>query len=185
MATAEVCEQRKPMRDTEFLDCRGEWRFADGSRGSGHVSGVGRADIGREVPVRVGPIGPYAGGLDRSRHTLIPGAILWATTVPVVGVVLFFNLRGRAQARRVLAEVGEGRGRVVTGRRRSRDGRGRTLLRFRASARPPDAVAGNGQGQRFATRRPFVVAHAPSGGQGAGEGRLLDGGAEGGAGDLT
>ncbi|TDC67698.1 hypothetical protein E1200_14205 [Actinomadura sp. GC306] len=163
VATVEVCEQRKPMRDTEFLDCRGEWRFADGTRGSGHVSGVGRADIGREVPVRVGPIGPYAGGLDRSRHAVIPGALMWAATLPVVGVVFFFHFRARARARWVLAQVGEGTGSSVTGRRRFRDGRGRTLLRFRASARPPSALAGAGLGERrFATRRPFVAAHAPS-----------------------
>lgn len=168
VATIEGCEQREVRYDTRYLDCRGSWRFADGSRDSGHVSGVGMADIGHEVPVRVGPFGPYAGDLDRSRHALIPGALMWAVTMPVVGVVLFFLFRGRARARSVLAQAGAGTGPSLTGRRRLRDDRGRTLLRFRASSRPPSALAGAGferrEERRFATRRPFVVAHVPSDG---------------------
>ncbi|TDB73843.1 hypothetical protein E1264_41265 [Actinomadura sp. KC216] len=171
VATVEGCEERAPLRDVEYLDCRGTWRFADGSEGSGHVSGVGRADVGREVQVRAGPFGPYAGGLDRSRHALYPGAFLWATMLPVAGVVSAFYLRARARARWVLAQIGERDGPSMTGRRRWRDARRRTLLRFRASARPP-VLAGAGLVEpqeeeavrRFATRRPFVTARVPGAG---------------------
>lgn len=100
VATIEKCETRTPLRDTEYADCRGTWQFADGTRGSGHVSGVGNADIGRRVPVRVGPLGPYAGDLDRSRHTLYPAAFMWVTTLPVFGVFIHFFLRSRARGPR-------------------------------------------------------------------------------------
>ncbi|WP_395109029.1 hypothetical protein [Actinomadura sp. SCN-SB] len=163
VATIEACEQREVRYDATYLDCRGSWRFADGTRGSGHVSGVGRATIGQEVPVRVGPLGPYAGGLDRSRHALIPGGLLWTATLCVAGIGLHFLIRARARVRKVLAQVGEGRRLVVTGRRKSRDERGRTLLRFRASSRPPGALAAVEE-RRLATRRPFIIAHVPSGG---------------------
>lgn len=166
VATIEACERRQVRHDTTYLDCRGSWRFADGARGSGHVSGVGGDDIGREVPVRVGPLGPYAGGLGRSRHALIPGALMWAVSLPVAGIALCFLVRARARARRVLAEVGEADG--LMGRRRFRDGHGRTLLRFRASSRPPIVLSGvesaQRGGRRFATSRPFVTARVPSGG---------------------
>lgn len=167
VATIETCEQRQVRSDTTYLDCRGGWRFPDGTRGFGHVSGVDRSDIGQEVPVRVGPLGPYAGGLGRSRHALLPGALLWTVALPVAGIYLRFLLRARAQARRVLVRAGGGDAFTV-GRRRLRDGRGRTLLKFRTSSRPPTVLARaeaarHGEG-RLATRRPFVAARPPTGG---------------------
>ncbi|QKW39593.1 hypothetical protein HUT06_40825 [Actinomadura sp. NAK00032] len=170
-ATVQRCEQRELRYDARYLDCRGTWRFADGSRGSGHVSGVGEADIGHAVPVRVGPFGPYAGSLDRSRHALLPGALMWAVALLVAGVVVFFLLKGRARARRLLARLGEGAGTSLRGRRRWRDARGRTVLRFRVSSRPPEALAGAGDAARDAdpvrrtgARRAFAAAHVPAGG---------------------
>ena len=171
-ATIEHCDKRAPLRDTEYLDCRGTWRFADGSRDSGHVSGVGSADIGHEVPVRIGPLGPYARGFDRSRHLLFPGAFGWATTLPVAGVVWFFVFRGRARGRRILGRLrDEDAGPSWTGRRRWRDDRGRTVLRFRVSSRPPELPTGavperpdkEDLVRRRAKHRAFATARVPSG----------------------
>ena len=167
VATVEACTTVTRFKG-EVLDCRGSWRFADGTRESGHVSGVGTSDVGKEVPVRVGPLGPYAGGLGRSGHTLLVVAPMWLGFL--LAAVLIFRVlrRARAQTREVLAEVCEGGGPVLTVRRRVRDDRGRTLLDFRTSARPPHTVTGiepgQGEGGRYATLRPFVSAHASSGG---------------------
>lgn len=163
VATIEKCETRTPLRDTEYVDCRGTWQFADGTRDSGHVSGVGKADIGRRVPVRVGPLGPYAGDLDRSRHTLYPAAFMWVTTLPVLGVFTYFFLRSRARGRRIIARSGTGTS--LTGLRKWRDQSGRTVLRFRTSSRPPaplERETGD-TAPRLVTRRPYVTARTASG----------------------
>lgn len=69
-------------RKGRVLSCSGHWRDARGRTGSGHISGVGREDVGHSVEVRIGPLGPYAGGPGGSLPLLLSG--LFA----VVGVPL-------------------------------------------------------------------------------------------------
>jgi hypothetical protein len=90
-------------RQTKRLSCSGRWQDADGRTRSGHISGVDRDDVGRSVEVRIGPLGPYAGGFGRSWGaftTLLPFLV-----GPPIWVVLARRLLnpGRAVARRLLA----------------------------------------------------------------------------------
>jgi hypothetical protein len=99
-ATAQVTTCRHAKR----VSCHGNWQDARGRRGSGHISGVGRDDVGRSVEVRIGPLGPYAGGLGRS-WPLCLTALPILLAPPFTVVMMRRTLGpGRAFARRLLAE---------------------------------------------------------------------------------
>lgn len=92
-------------RHGRHLDCSGRWQDAQGRRGEGHISGVGDGDVGRNVKVRIGPLGPYAGGPARSWPMLLT-AIPFLLGPPFVVVALRRALTpGRTVARRLLAEA--------------------------------------------------------------------------------
>ncbi len=86
------------------LSCEGRWQTKDGQKGEGHISGVDRSDVGRDVEVRIGPLGPYAGGFGRAWPlflTLLPLLV----GPPFVLVTLRRLLGpGREAARRILAQ---------------------------------------------------------------------------------
>src|SRR5262249_15065909 len=88
----------------KHLDCSGRWQYADGRRGEGHISGVDQSDVGRTVAVRIGPLGPYAGGPVRSWTMLIP--LVPLVLIPPFVVTALRRLRapGQAVARRLLTE---------------------------------------------------------------------------------
>lgn len=94
---------------TTKLVCTGTWRTHDGHTGSGEIYGLDRDDAGRTgVPVRIGPMGPYAGGFARNGILfigLIP-LVLAAMVLPVF--VAGLAGPGRTIARRLLAEPGDG-----------------------------------------------------------------------------
>ena len=99
-ATAQVTSCHRSGRK---LSCEGHWRGADGTRGSGHISGVDTGDVGHSVEVRIGPLGPYAGGLGRAWP-------LFLTVLPLpiaAGMLRRFRGRRRAAVRHLLAEPGD------------------------------------------------------------------------------
>lgn len=99
-ATAQVTA----CRHGKHLDCSGHWQDAKGGRGAGHISGVDDGDVGRSVEVRIGPLGPYAGGPARSWPMLLTALPL--LLAPPLGFVVIRRALGpgRAIARRMLAE---------------------------------------------------------------------------------
>lgn len=101
-ATAQVTGCHR--RPKSGLDCSGHWQDTRGRRGSGHISGVGGSDVGHSVAVRIGPLGPYAGGPARSWPMFLTAVPL--LTAPPIVVTMMRRLRGpgRAIARRLLAE---------------------------------------------------------------------------------
>ena len=64
-AIVERCEQHGSGRFTE-VTCHGTWRAEDGERGAGEIYGLRREQRKGVVPVRIGPMGPYANGWDRA-----------------------------------------------------------------------------------------------------------------------
>jgi len=91
-------------RHGKHLDCSGRWQDAKGGHGQGHISGVDEGDIGRTVEVRIGPLGPYAGGPLRSLPML-----LTALPLLLAPPFLFVTRKrllgpGRSVAQRLLAE---------------------------------------------------------------------------------
>lgn len=99
-ATAQVTHCRHGKR----LDCSGQWQGANGRRGDGHISGVDAGDVGRSVEVRIGPLGPYAGGPARSWPMLITAVPLLVGPPLVVTRLLRVLGPARAVGRRLLDE---------------------------------------------------------------------------------
>ncbi|MGH3377779.1 MAG: hypothetical protein ACRDP6_23900 [Actinoallomurus sp.] len=91
-------------RHGKQLDCSGTWQDAKGRRGHGHISGVDESDIGRAVEVRIGPLGPYAGGPARSWPMLL--TVLPLLLAPPLLFVALKRALGPAHAlaRRMLAD---------------------------------------------------------------------------------
>ncbi|TDE33010.1 hypothetical protein [Actinomadura sp. 6K520] len=114
-ATASVtnCETIRNNKSTDTT-CTGTWRTEGGDTGSGEIYGLDEDQEGDTVPVRIGPMGPYAGGFGHSW-------VLFLTAVPALlaPVVVAFSLgpffsRNRRLARSLLAEPGGGRLVIVT-----------------------------------------------------------------------
>jgi hypothetical protein len=103
-AVAQVtdCDQ-----DGRRTDCSGRWRDTDGGEGSGHISGVDRDDVGHNVKVWIGPLGPYAKTVNSLSAFAFALPLLFA---PPVALVLILRTRGpaRATARRLLAAPPDG-----------------------------------------------------------------------------
>lgn len=89
-------------------DCSGRWIGTDGKSGSGHISAVGPDDVGHRVAVRIGPLGPYAGGLGGQWPLLLTALPL--LIAPPVIATRFRRMSGAARARveRVRAEAAGG-----------------------------------------------------------------------------
>lgn len=138
-ATAQVtnCRETRDPKGSTGLDCSGRWHDAEGGGGSGHVSGVGRADFGRDVEVRIGPLGPYAGGPARSWPPFLTALPL--LLAPPMGFVLARRTvgPGRAAARRLLAAPPDGATLLMVGAKTAAWTDGRSYGSLRQTAAPP------------------------------------------------
>jgi hypothetical protein len=99
-ATAQVSRCGDPPGRAS-LKCFGTWRTESGSTGSGQIYGLDEDDAGREVQVRIGPMGPYGGGFGHSW-------VLFATSAPIVfgpplAVVMIRRMSG--PGRKLAAEL--------------------------------------------------------------------------------
>ncbi|WP_147339375.1 hypothetical protein [Actinomadura spongiicola] len=88
-AVVEHCANTDRSRSLQ-ADCEGTWVTADGARSSGHISGVGSRDIDEEVPVRVGPFGPYK----------MPVSAYWQVYAPLPAVGWIGYLLARRRLRK-------------------------------------------------------------------------------------
>ncbi|WP_026400555.1 hypothetical protein [Actinomadura rifamycini] len=79
-ATVERCERHGSGRFTG-VTCHGTWRTGDGERGAGQIYGLSGEQREETVPVRIGPMGPYANGWDRAWPLpVVTGAL---TLIPI------------------------------------------------------------------------------------------------------
>ncbi|XRQ11471.1 hypothetical protein ACN3XK_11470 [Actinomadura welshii] len=109
-ATVQQCSRERVPQGTggRSLTCTGTWRTESGDSGAGEIYGLDEDDAGTEVAVRIGPLGPYAGGFSRTWWPfltalpllLVPFIGIWAMRVAVAG--------GRKLAKSLLAEPGGG-----------------------------------------------------------------------------
>ena len=106
--TAHVAECHKKRQGRSTLVCTGTWRTESGKNGSGEIYGLDRDQVGDSVPIRIGPMGPYAGGFGHSWPLFLTG--IPAVVTPPLVVVLFvvFFGRGRKLAQAILDEPGDG-----------------------------------------------------------------------------
>ncbi|RSN67405.1 hypothetical protein [Actinomadura sp. WAC 06369] len=67
-ATVESCDGGTTVGGRQgFRSCRGTWRTEGGETGEGGIYNLGaREGSGATVPVRIGPLGPYANGWERT-----------------------------------------------------------------------------------------------------------------------
>ncbi|MFD0901322.1 hypothetical protein [Actinomadura sediminis] len=99
------------------LSCTGTWRTEGGETGSGEIYGLDKDDAGTDVPVRVGPMGPYGGGFGGNwvyYLTLVP--LLIAPGIAIWALRVSFG-PGRKLAESLLAEPAGGTLLVVTPKR--------------------------------------------------------------------
>ncbi|MGP4026694.1 hypothetical protein [Actinomadura sp. 3N407] len=114
-ASVERCERGPTTRTGRRLTCVGTWRTESGGSGAGEIYGLDEEDAGTDVPARIGPMGPYAGGFTRN----------WAPflfSLPLLGVpfIVFWALRvtlghGRKLAKSLLADPTGGTVLIVSG----------------------------------------------------------------------
>ncbi|MFS2295512.1 MAG: hypothetical protein FWJ90_22910, partial [Actinomadura sp.] len=89
-ASVERCK-RKPSDGMRVagLNCTGTWRTESGGTGAGNIYGLDEEDAGTDVAVRIGPMGPYAGGFGGNWP-------LYLTAVPLLIAPFFRFLALRA-----------------------------------------------------------------------------------------
>ena len=115
-ASVEHCERGAPTaKGGRQLTCTGTWRTEGGGSGEGEIYGLGDEDAGKDVAVRIGPMGPYAGGFLRNGHLF-----LTAGPLLLMPVVMFWALRvtlasGRRLAKSLLADPAAGTVLIVSG----------------------------------------------------------------------
>ncbi|TDE33011.1 hypothetical protein [Actinomadura sp. 6K520] len=99
-ATASVtnCETIRNNKSTNTT-CTGTWRAEGGDTGSGEIYGLDKDQEGDTVPVRLGPMGPYAGGFGRSWYLFLTAVPL--LLAPLIGL---WALRATLASGRKLAE---------------------------------------------------------------------------------
>ncbi|TDB96460.1 hypothetical protein [Actinomadura sp. 7K534] len=115
-ASVEHCERESPRaKGGRRLTCTGTWRTEGGGSGEGEIYGLGDEDAGTDVAVRIGPMGPYAGGFLRNGY-------LFLTAIPLLLMpfVMFWALRvtlasGRRLAKSLLADPAAGTVLIVSG----------------------------------------------------------------------
>lgn len=86
------------------LTCTGTWRTGSGGSGAGEIYGLDGEDAGSDVPVRIGPMGAYAGGFSGNWFPwvtalpllLVPFVLAWALLATLSG--------GRRLAKSLLAD---------------------------------------------------------------------------------
>ncbi|WP_143220822.1 hypothetical protein [Actinomadura sp. CNU-125] len=136
-ATVSECVTRSSGRSTATT-CRGAWRTDGGARDGGKIGGLDPdTPDGATVPVRIGPIGPYANGWSsRTYPALIPPLI---TTVPLLlAVPLIVRMRrgiGR-RGRRLADSLLAGPGALLVSRDAVRRPDGSPYAVLRASSGP-------------------------------------------------
>lgn len=105
-ATATVTDchlSPRTKRGAEVKHCEGTWRTEDGATGRGSLYGLDTdTPDGTRVPVRFGPLGPYAGGLADQYRSFTPAAVLG-----IIGLLCALRpvrraASGRATARALL-----------------------------------------------------------------------------------
>jgi hypothetical protein len=108
-ATAHVaeCHVKHNTKGSETI-CTGLWTTSHGFRGAGKIYGLNEDQAGHDVSVRIGPMGPYAGGFGHSW-------VLFLSLAPIIGsppfiVVMNRRMTGpsKALAKKLLATPGDG-----------------------------------------------------------------------------
>ncbi|QFG24712.1 hypothetical protein [Actinomadura sp. WMMB 499] len=99
------------------LSCTGTWRTGSGGSGSGEIYGLDEGDAGTDVPVRVGPMGPYAGGFGRNWIYYLPLVPLLLAPAVMVWALRATLGPGRRLAKSLLADPAGGTLLIVTPKR--------------------------------------------------------------------
>lgn len=115
-ASVEQCTRTQARgKGGSLLTCTGTWRTESGGTGAGEVYGLDEEDAGTDVAVRIGPMGPYAGGFGRNWF-------LYLTAVPLLFAPLvgLWALRvtlapGRRLAESLLSDPAGGTVLIVSG----------------------------------------------------------------------
>lgn len=114
-ASVERCERGPATRTGRNLTCVGTWRTESGDSGEGEIYGLREDDAGTDVAVRIGPMGPYAGGFSRSWFLFLPLAPLVLAPFIIVWAVRATLGSGRKLASSLLADPAGGTLLIVSG----------------------------------------------------------------------
>ncbi|WP_026402247.1 hypothetical protein [Actinomadura rifamycini] len=132
--TATVAECEAVRRGPDV--CRGTWRTGGGRTGEGEIYNLdARVEGGRTLPVRIGPLGPYAHGWDRAWTT----PVLSGVPLVVLGSLFALIYRGAFRPARKLADellAAPGALVVSDGGTRRADGSPHTFVRSLPEAPP-------------------------------------------------
>lgn len=112
-ATVAACETSSSGKNSDTT-CTGTWRTESGGTGSGEIYGLDEDQEGDTVPIRLGPMGPYAGGFGHSWPLFLTVVPLVIAPVLIVVMLKRFYGRGRKLAKALLADPGKGLVVVIT-----------------------------------------------------------------------
>lgn len=137
-ATVTDCHLTARTKHTaEVKHCEGTWRTEDGATGHGSLYGLDtETPDGTRVPVRFGPLGPYAGSLSDQYRAFMPPVVLGVIGALCALRPIRRTLSGRSTARALLASPPDGTKLVVT-RTKAKIPGGGLYVAFKPAAPPP------------------------------------------------